>query len=85
MLDRAVRRTLRLPATAPLDETPFVEHMPVTHNFYLTRGGAVFIYPPYAVASFAQGEIQVFVPLSEMQPLLKPGLPVAGGGEVARR
>ncbi|MDO7847135.1 DUF3298 domain-containing protein [Hymenobacter sp. M29] len=71
LLDAAVRRTLRIPTTQPLEETLFVKTMPVTHNVYLTGGGAVFIYTPYEIASYAQGEIPVFVPMAELQPLLK--------------
>jgi hypothetical protein len=71
LLDAAVRRTLRIPAAQPLDETLFVKTIPVTRNVYLTSGGAVFIYNPYEIASYAQGEIPVFVPLAELQPLLK--------------
>ena len=71
ILDQAVRRTLHIPVTQPLDETLFVKTMPVTHNVYLTGGGAVFTYTPYEIASYAQGEIPVFVPLAELQPLLR--------------
>ncbi len=83
LLDRAVRRTFQLAPTARLDELLMVEKMPVTRNVFLTRGGAVFVYSPYEIASYAQGEIRVFVPLGELRPLLRPGLPVAGGGEVS--
>ena len=71
-LDQAVRRTLHIPAEDPLDLTLFVTHMPVTRNFYLTSSGAVFIYSPYEIASYAQGEVHVFVPLSELTPLMVP-------------
>jgi hypothetical protein len=75
ILDRAVRRTLRIPANEALDQTLFVKKMPVTHNFYLTSGGAVFVYTPYEIASYAQGEIHVFVPMKELQPVLLPSVP----------
>ncbi|QNH63305.1 DUF3298 and DUF4163 domain-containing protein [Hymenobacter sediminicola] len=84
LLDNAARRTFRLAPNAPLDKTLFVKQMPVTRNVFLTSGGATFIYTPYEVASYAQGEIRLFVPLSELQPLLKSGLPVPSGGEVTR-
>jgi len=71
LLDHAVRRTLRIKADEPLEETLFVKTMPVTKNVYLTSGGAVFVYAPYEIASYAQGEIQVFVPLTQLRPLLK--------------
>ena len=72
ILERAVRRTLRIPAGEALDQTLFVKHMPVTHNFYLTSGGAVFVYTPYEIASYAQGEIHVFVPIKELNTVLLP-------------
>ena len=72
ILDRAVRRTLRIPAGDALDQTLFVKKMPVTPNFYLTSGGAVFVYSPYEIASYAQGEIHVFVPVKELQSVLLP-------------
>ncbi|UOG73803.1 DUF3298 and DUF4163 domain-containing protein [Hymenobacter tibetensis] len=84
LLDQAVRRTLRQTATTKLDEFLFVKKMPVSHNVYLTRSGAIFIYTPYEIASYAQGEIQVFVPLEQLRPLLRPGLPW-GGGEISQR
>lgn len=84
LLDQAARRMLGLAPGASLEGPLFVAHLPATRNVFLTSGGAVFIYSPYEVASYARGEIQVFVPLSELRPLLRPGLPVAGGGEVSR-
>ena len=71
LLEKAARRTLRIAPTDPLDGTLFVKTMPVTHNVYLTGGGAVFTYTPYEIASYAQGEIPLFIPLAELQPLLK--------------
>lgn len=71
LLDQAVRRTLRMAPTQPLAENLFVKEMPVTHNVYLTSGGVVFVYLPYEIASYAQGEVPVFVPMAELQPLLK--------------
>jgi hypothetical protein len=84
LLEQAARRTLRQPATIPLDRFLFVNKMPVTHNVYLTSGGAVFIYTPYEIASYAQGEIRLFVPREQLRPLLKSGLPW-GGAELSRR
>ncbi|MBD2714859.1 DUF3298 domain-containing protein [Microvirga sp. STR05] len=84
LLDNAARRAFRLAPNAPLDKTLFVKQLPVTRNVFLTSGGATFVYTPYEIASYAQGEIRLFVPLSELRPLLKPGLPVPVGGEVTR-
>lgn len=84
LLNRHARLALGLKPGAPLSEALHEDTLPLTRNVYLTSGGAVFVYPPYAVAAFALGEIRVFVPLAELRPLLQPGLPV-GRGEVAGR
>ena len=84
LLSNAAHRTFRLAPNAPLDGTLFVKQIPATRNVFLTSGGATFIYTPYEIASYAQGEIRLFVPLAELRPLLKPGLPVPVGGEVTR-
>ncbi|MDO7885553.1 DUF3298 and DUF4163 domain-containing protein [Hymenobacter cheonanensis] len=76
LLGQAVRPLVGLAATDPLDKQLFVKQMPVTHNVYLTTGGAVFIYQPYEIASYAQGEVRVFLPLAKIRPLLRDGLPL---------
>ncbi|WP_125917066.1 DUF3298 and DUF4163 domain-containing protein [Hymenobacter coccineus] len=75
LLEAAVRRTLRIPTGQPLDGPLLVKKIPVTTNFYLTSGGAVFTYGPYEIASYAQGEVSVFIPMADLQPLLlRPNL-----------
>jgi hypothetical protein len=85
LLARAVRPLVGLQASEPLSKQLFVSKMPVTHNVFLTPGGAVFIYQPYEIAAFAQGEIRVFLPFSELRPLLREGLPLPGSSQVAKR
>jgi hypothetical protein len=85
LLDRAVRPLVGLQANEPLSKQLFVRKMPVTHNVFLTPGGVVFIYQPYEIASFAQGEIRVFLPFSEVRPLLREGLPIPSSASVAAR
>lgn len=70
LLEAAVRRTLRIPAGQPLNGPLLVKTIPVTTNFYLTSGGAVFTYGPYEIAAYAQGEVSVFIPMADLQPLL---------------
>ncbi|GGG56086.1 DUF3298 and DUF4163 domain-containing protein [Hymenobacter glacieicola] len=85
LLGRYARPVLGLQPEQPLSDALFENTLPVTRNVYLTSGGAVFVYSPYEVASFAQGEIRVFVPVSGLRPLLKPDLPLAGGAEVVQK
>ena len=43
-------------------------------NFYLTGKGITFSYTPYEIAPYAAGEIQVFIPYTDMKDLLQPGM-----------
>ncbi|MFD1871436.1 DUF3298 and DUF4163 domain-containing protein [Hymenobacter bucti] len=85
LLGQAVRPEVGLQPGEPLDKQLFVSKMPVTHQVYLTATGAIFVYQPYEIASYAQGEIHVFVPLSALRPLLRDGLPLPAASNVAAR
>jgi hypothetical protein len=85
LLGQAVRPQLNLKPGESLDKELFVSKMPITHNMYLTASGAVFVYQPYEIASYAQGEIVVFVPLASLRPLLRDGLPLPEATGVATR
>ncbi|GAB3637017.1 hypothetical protein GCM10027422_26070 [Hymenobacter arcticus] len=85
LLGQAVRPLMGLAPGAPLDKELFVSEMPVTHNVFLTAGGVAFIYEPYEIASYAQGEVRVFLPLSAVRALLREGLPLPGISPVATR
>jgi hypothetical protein len=80
-----VRPLVGLGAGEPLDKALFVKKMPVTHNVFLTTGGVEFVYQPYEIASYAQGEVRVFLPLGQVRALLRPGLPLPGTANVATR
>jgi|GEM_PF-690053 len=83
LLGQAVRPLVGLAASDPLDKQLFVKQMPVTHNVFLTTGGAVFIYQPYEIAAYAQGEVRVFLPLAKIQSLLRDDLPLPGAAPLA--
>lgn len=85
LLDQAVRPLVGLATGEPLDKQLFVKQMPITRNVYLTAGGVVFIYQPYEIASYAQGEVRVFLPIAELRPLLRAGLPLPEASGVASR
>ncbi|MEJ7666067.1 MAG: DUF3298 domain-containing protein [Hymenobacter sp.] len=78
LLAQAVRPLVGLAPGAPLDGQLFVKKMPVTHNVFLTAGGVEFLYQPYEIASYAQGEIRVFLPLA-------PGADAPARGPAAAR
>ncbi|WP_019947083.1 DUF3298 and DUF4163 domain-containing protein [Hymenobacter aerophilus] len=85
LLGQYARPSLGLGANEPLSKALMVKTLPVTRNVYLTGNGAVFVYLPYEIAAYVYGQISVFVPFSEMQGLLKPGLPVGETRAVAAR
>jgi hypothetical protein len=50
----------------------FDRHISANNNFYFNRNGIGFVYNPYEVASYAQGQVNVFVPFSELKLFLNP-------------
>lgn len=85
LLAVAVRPLIGLGASEPLDKELFVKQMPITHNVFLTTGGVEFIYQPYEIAAYAQGEVRVFLPLGRVRTLLKEDLPLPAVPTVTRR
>lgn len=41
-------------------------------NFYLDNNGLNILFPPYQVASWADGEIKITIPFEELENILKP-------------
>lgn len=69
-LQRAARRRAGLKPNESLDEHYFVSSIPLTENFYLTGKGLVFGYPPYEIGPYAAGQIDLFVPFTELKRFL---------------
>lgn len=49
----------------------FDDHIAANTNFYTTAKGIGFSYMPYEIAPYAAGEIQVFIPYSDIKHLLR--------------
>lgn len=47
-----------------------VDEVPPTGNMFITPTGIYFVYNPYEIASYADGEILLFLPYSKLTPLL---------------
>ncbi len=43
-----------------------------TENFALTEAGINFTYPPYEIAPYTAGEIEIVLPYAMLKPLIKP-------------
>ncbi|MGI4737718.1 MAG: DUF3298 domain-containing protein [Janthinobacterium lividum] len=86
LLERGVRRALGIGPNERLDTKLMDNKMRLTTNVCLTPGGVLFGYVPYEITAYALGEVSVFVPLAELRPLLREGLPLPGAGaRVAKR
>ena len=85
ILERHHRQERHMSATEPLNEAIGNGKMPVSTNVCLTPGGVLFSYSAYTIAPGTEGEIKLFVPLAELWPLLREGLPLPGGTGVAVR
>ncbi|MDZ4680908.1 MAG: DUF3298 domain-containing protein [Saprospiraceae bacterium] len=71
-LERALRRQFNLQSDQSLNEILFDDSIGLTDNFGLTRKGIYFNYVPYEIASYAAGEIKLYVPFAEIADLLQP-------------
>lgn len=50
----------------------FDDHLAANKNFFFDTNGIAFLYNPYEVASFAQGQIVVSVPYKDLKKYLNP-------------
>ncbi|GAA4045577.1 hypothetical protein GCM10022409_34520 [Hymenobacter glaciei] len=85
VLERHLRQARNLNATEPLEGGLMNGKMPVSTNVCLTPGGVLFSYSPAAIAPEMEGAVDVFVPLAELRPWLREGLPLPVGAGVAVR
>ncbi len=74
LLEKHYRSKYEVAPNETLEEGGLFENsIAATENFYITGKGIGFVYHPYEIASYAMGEIEIFIPLKEILPHLKPG------------
>ena len=71
-LEQAVRRKYGLTEQAPLSEVLFDDVIAPNENFGLTEKGIFFVYPPYEIAPYAAGEIELYVPFTDIAQVVQP-------------
>ncbi len=75
ILDKVARIVYGVKNTKPLDENGFtVKKIMPTENIYVTGIGICFVYAPYQIKSFADGEINLVVPFTALTNYLMPGI-----------
>lgn len=52
------------------------DEIDLTDNFYLSDKGVSFIYNPFEIAAYSEGEIEVTIPWSDIIPLLSANNPI---------
>jgi len=72
IVEQQFRKQYKIGASEKLTKVLFEEHLALTRNFYLTGKGIGFLYNPYEVAAYAQGQIEVFVPFTVLKNHLTP-------------
>lgn len=53
------------------EEGFFVDHVEASRNFYLNKDGIGFYFNTYVIASSAKGAVDVFIPFSQIENILK--------------
>lgn len=70
VLEQSFRKDYNLPSPKPLTDILFDPFLATTDNFYIGEKGLGFLYNPYEVASYAAGQIEVFVPYTALADYL---------------
>lgn len=74
LLDQIARIQFGITNKKPLEENGFlVNVIQPSKNFYVTESGIGFIYAPYEVKSFSEGEVTIIVPFKAINTYLTPG------------
>jgi hypothetical protein len=75
VLDAALKRKARqffgIKPNESLKDNGVFNEVEANDNFAITRKGVLFNYTPYEIASYAEGEIQLFIPFDELKSILK--------------
>ena len=73
LLEKHYRSKYGVSPTETLEEGGLFENsISANENFYITGKGIGFVYHPYEIASYAMGEIELFIPFKEITIHLKP-------------
>ncbi|WP_316830010.1 DUF3298 and DUF4163 domain-containing protein [Pedobacter aquatilis] len=72
LLEKNLRKQYNIKAQDKISTVLFDDFLKPNKNFYFNKNGLAFMYNPYEVASYAQGQIVVFIPFAELKPYLVP-------------
>lgn len=72
LLEKNLRKQYNIKVNEELSTVLFDDFLKPNKNFYFNSKGLAFMYNPYEVASYAQGQIVVFIPFNELKANLVP-------------
>ena len=72
LLNDAAISYFRLAPGEGMSQRLLVDEVPATANIYLSATGLSFVYNPYEIASYAAGQISLFLPYKKLMPFLTP-------------
>lgn len=72
LLERNLRQQYNIKPQDQISTVLFDNFLKPNKNFYFNSKGLAFMYNPYEVASYAQGQIVVFIPFTELKSYLTP-------------
>ncbi|WP_293741547.1 DUF3298 and DUF4163 domain-containing protein [uncultured Pedobacter sp.] len=72
ILERNLRKEYNIKANDALSTVLFDDFIKPNKNFYFNANGIAFMYNPYEVASYAQGQIVIFIPYPDVKAYLVP-------------
>lgn len=72
LLEKYLRKQYNVESGEQLTTVLFDNYLKPNNNFYFNDNGLAFLYNPYEVASYAQGQIIVYIPFTELKPYLAP-------------
>lgn len=72
LLEKNLRKLYNIKPQEKISSVLFDDFLKANHNFYFNSNGLAFLYNPYEVASYAQGQIVVLIPFAELRPYLVP-------------
>ncbi|RFM35683.1 DUF3298 and DUF4163 domain-containing protein [Chitinophaga silvisoli] len=71
LLEKAYRKIFRVSEEVSLKDQLLVDKIPVNENFFITDKGIGFCYTPYEIGPYAMGQVNLFVPFTELKAYLK--------------
>lgn len=72
LLDDAAIRYFGATSGMPIDQRLLVDDIPATENIHVGPKGLSFVYVPYEIAPYAEGQISLYLSYSKLFPLLTP-------------